>query len=158
MTLSNKYLFQENITFLGEIILFQKVPYEGIWVIQIPFPTTSVQSHSKVMQFKWFFPVLVHMMKIWALQLHTLYCCLAIKKDIIKKTRGRKELFSKEIEGTVSLTFLLDLMKRAIMYYVSNATKRENDFQMIHQYHSIKITSQCFLYWRVKCRISSLSL
>ena len=105
LTLSNRYLFQENITFLGEIILFQKVPYEGIWVIQIPFPTTSVQSHSKVMQFKWFFPVLVHMMKIWALQLHTLYCCLAIKKDIIKKTRGRKELFSKEIEGTVSLTF-----------------------------------------------------
>ena len=80
------------------------------------------------------------------------------KKDIIKKTRGRKELFSKEIEGTVSLTFLLDLMKRTIMYYVSNRTKRENDFQMIHQYHSIKITSQCFLNWRVKCRISSLSL
>ena len=99
LTLSNRYLFQENITFLGEIILFQKVPYEGIWVIQIPFPTTSVQSHSKVMQFKWFFPVLVHMMKIWALQLHTLYCCLAIKKTSSRKLEGGKNYFQRKLRA-----------------------------------------------------------
>ena len=78
---------------------FPKCMYEGNWVIQIPFPTTSVQSHSKVMQFKWFFPVLVHMMKIWALPLHTLYCCLAIKKTSSRKLEGGKNYFQRKLRA-----------------------------------------------------------